>query len=253
MVDIISNVRPNVIQTLSGTVTQLVTDVEDNVVDGFILKDATGQVIVDAEEGLNLTVGEAITVTGEIAIDDDETSQFEALKITKTNGTVVLNPFGTAGAVTNDDILDGTNQRDVFNGGAGRDLLKGRGGGDTLSGGDSGDILIGGHGKDVLTGGGGKDTFGYDSLGEGGDRITDFNVKQDAIEIDGDLLKEGDVFESKIRNLDQIAEFVKLTQIGSQTVVSIDPDGEAGSASFNVLATLEGVNAVKLNARNFIS
>jgi hypothetical protein len=49
MVDTISNVRPNVVQTLLGTVTQLVTDVEDNVLDGFILKDATGQVSVDAE------------------------------------------------------------------------------------------------------------------------------------------------------------------------------------------------------------
>jgi hypothetical protein len=35
--------------------------------------------------------------------------------------------------------------------------------------------------------------------------------------------------------------------------VSIDSDGEAGSASFKVLATLEGVNAVNLGARNFTS
>lgn len=253
MVDTISNLRSNVIQTLSGTVTQLVTDVEDNVVDGFILKDATGQVTVDTNEALNLTVGEAITVTGESAIDDDGTSQFEALKITRVDGSVALNPFGTAGAAPDDDILDGTNQRDVLNGGTGRDFLKGRGGKDTLSGGDGGDILIGGRGKDVLTGGEGKDIFGYESLREGGDRITDFDVKKDVIEIDGSLFKAGDVFESKIRNLDQISEFVKLTQSGSRTVVSIDPDGVAGSASFKVLATLEGVNAVNLSARNFTS
>jgi uncharacterized protein len=127
------------------------------------------------------------------------------------------------------------------------------GGKDTLSGGDDSDILIGGRGKDVLTGGAGKDTFGYESLREGGDRITDFNVKQDVIEIDGDLFKKGDVFESKIRSLDQISEFVKLTQSGSRTVVSIDPDGNAGSDSFKVLATLEGVNAANLSARNFTS
>ncbi len=253
MVDTISNLRSNVIQTLSGTVTQLVTDVEDNVVDGFILKDATGQVTVDTNEALNLTVGQAITVTGESAIDDNGASQFAALKITKADGSVVLNPFGTAGAAPDDDILDGTNQRDALNGGTGRDLLKGRGGKDTLSGGAGGDILIGGRGKDVLTGGEGKDTFGYESLREGGDRITDFNVKKDIIEIDGSLFKAGDVFESKIRNLDQISEFVKLTQAGSRTVVSIDPDGAAGSASFKVLATLEGVNAASLSARNFTS
>jgi Ca2+-binding RTX toxin-like protein len=251
MVDTISNLRSNVIQTLSGTIKSLVTDPKDKVVDSFILKDATGEVLVDAEE-LNLTVGQPVTVVGEFDSNNgDGEAAFEALKITKADGTVVLNPFGTAGAASDDDILDGTNSRDVLDGGLGRDFLNGRGGKDKLSGGDGDDILIGGNGRDVLTGGNGQDTFGYQSLKERGDRITDFEVSEDAIDIDN-LLKNSPFDSTKLSNLSQLADFVKLTQVGSRTVVSIDADGSAGSASFKVLATLEGVNATSLSARNFI-
>ena len=244
----INTLQPNVIQTLSGTITQLVTDVEDKVVDAFILKDATGQVTVDATEGLNLAIGDAVTVVGESEIDNG-TPQFAALKITKANGTVVLNPFETAGASSNDDILDGTNKGDTLDGGAGRDFVKGRGGKDSLTGGAGADILIGGNGKDTLTGGKGKDEFVYESIKEGGDRITDFNVKQDVIVVD-DIF--GNLFEDiSGGSLDQFAEHLKLTQVGSSTVVQIDPDGTGGSTPFKVLATLEGVKAGDLSIRNF--
>ncbi len=252
MVDTISNVRPDVIQTLSGTIKAFVTDLEENEIDGFILKDGTGKVLVDVEE-LNLTVGKQVTVVGEYKIDDEDgEAEFEALKVTKADGTVVLNPFGTPGAGSDDDILDGTNRQDILDGGLGRDFLNGRNSKDNLSGGNGGDLLIGGLGKDTLTGGEGKDAFGYESLREGGDRITDFNVNQDVIKIDDDLFGN-DVFESqKIRSLDQLADFVKLTQVGSRTVISIDSDGAAGSARFKVLATLDGVKAENLSIRNFI-
>lgn len=247
MVSTINTLQPDVIQTLSGTITQLVTDTEDNVIDAFILKDATGQVVVDATEGLNLTVGEAVTVVGENEIDNG-TSQFAALKITRADGTVVLNPFETAGAGPNDDILDGTNGQDTLDGGQGRDFLKGRGGKDSLTGGNGRDLIIGGNGKDILTGGKGKDEFVYNLLKEGGDRITDFNVKQDVFVVD-DLFAT-DLFEdTNSGSIDQFADYVKLSQVGSSTVVRIDSDG-TGSAPFKVLATLEGVNAGDLSARN---
>ena len=250
MVDTISSLRPDVIQTFSGTVQSLIKDTEENIVDSFILKDATGEVLVDATE-LNLTVGQSVTVTGELEKSNSGGSTaFDALKITKADGTVILNPFETAGAAPNDDILDGTNSRDVLNGGSGRDFLKGRGGKDKLSGGEGDDILVGGNGKDVLTGGTGKDLFSYQLSREGGDRITDFNVKQDTIDIDN-LLKTNAFDSTKPSDLKQLADFVKLTQVGSRTVVSVDADG-AGSAGFKVLATLEGVSAATLSARNFI-
>jgi Ca2+-binding RTX toxin-like protein len=249
MVDTISSLQPNVIQTVLGTVSQIVKDGENGELDGFILKDATGEVLVDAED-LRLTVGEQVTVVGELENDEGEI-EFEALKITKADGTVVLNPFETAGAAPTDDILDGTNRRDILDGGQGRDFLKGRGGKDSLTGGNGGDILIGGLGKDNLTGGKGRDEFVYEALSERGDRITDFNVRQDALNID-DLFK-GDPFEStNVSSFNQLADYVKLTQAGSRTVVSIDSDGTAGSASFTALVTLEGVNATSLRVQNFI-
>jgi len=249
MASAINTIQPGVIQTLSGIITQLVTDVEDNVVDSFILKDATGQVVVDATDGLNLTVGDSVTVIGESEIDNG-TSQFEALKITKANGTVVLNPFETAGAGPSDDILDGTNGTDALDGKDGRDFLKGRGGKDSLLGGTGADILIGGNGKDSLTGGKGKDEFVYESLKEGGDRITDFNVKQDTIVLDD--VFANDLFEAvSSGSLDQFAGYLKLSQVGSSTVVRIDSDGTGGSSPFKVLATLEGVSVANLSARNF--
>ncbi|NJO40834.1 MAG: type I secretion C-terminal target domain-containing protein [Cyanobacteria bacterium CRU_2_1] len=252
MVDTISNLRSDIIQTLSGTVIRLVEDAEENEIDGLILRDATGEVLIDAEEGLNLSVGEQVTIVGELEIDDEDgETEFEALKITKADGTVVLNPFETAGAGANDDILDGTNRRDTFDGGQGRDYLKGRGGNDNLTGGNGGDILIGGRGKDSLTGGEGRDEFVYESLKEKGDRITDFNVRQDVLNIDD--VFEDDPFESTdITSFSQLTDFIKLTQAGSRTVVSIDPDGNAGSASFTALVTLNGVNARNLSAQNFV-
>jgi Ca2+-binding RTX toxin-like protein len=246
----ITALQPDVIQTISGTVTQLVRDNEENELDGFILKDTTGEVVVDAEEGVNLTVGEQVTVVGELEKDDGDI-EFEALKITKADGIVILNPFETAGAGPNDDIFDGTSGQDTFDGGLGRDFVKGRGGADNLTGGNSADILIGGRGRDSLTGGRGKDKFVYESLKEGGDRITDFNVRQDAIVVD-DIFADDRFEEVSGNNLDQFADFLKLTQVGSSTVVRVDSDGTGGSTPFKVLVTLEGVNAANLSVRNFV-
>jgi Ca2+-binding RTX toxin-like protein len=250
MADTVKTLKSGVVQTLSGTVVRLVADTEENEIDSFILKDATGEVLVDAEE-LNLTVGDPLTVVGELKTDEEEgETAFEALKITKADGKVILNPFGTAGAASTDDILDGTNRRDTFDGGAGRDFLNGRGGKDDLLGGAGGDILIGGRGKDVLTGGAGKDVFAYETVIEGGDRITDFNVRQDAIDLD-DVFGD-DIADIKGNSLDQFADVLKLTQVGANTVVRVDINGASGSASFKDLVTLEGVNAANLSARNFI-
>lgn len=251
MVDTIGNLKSDVIQTLSGTIDRLVTDPEDKVADGFVLKDATGQVAVDTNEALKLTIGDAVTVVGESEIDDDGTSQFEALKITKSDGTVILNPFGTAGAGPNDDILDGTNGRDDLDGGAGKDYLKGRGGKDRLTGGGGTDILVGGKGKDILTGGKGKDEFVYESLQDRGDRITDFSAKKDTIVLDG--VFADDLFEDITSgSLDQFADYLKLSQVGANTVVRVDADGTAGANSFKTLTTLKGVDAADLTVRNFL-
>lgn len=104
--------------------------------------------------------------------------------------------FGNAGDDTmlgkkgTDTLLGGTG-RDTLNGGAhadglfgqrGNDVLKGGAGNDVLNGGGGRDELNGQKGNDVLTGGAGRDVFFF-RKGNGDDRITDFEIGLDTIEI----------------------------------------------------------------------
>jgi len=91
------------------------------------------------------------------------------------------------------DTLDGGNGNDTLFGGAGNDrldggtgndLLSGDAGNDTLSGGAGDDRIDGGTGSDVLTGGTGRDVFVVTrSAGADRDRITDFRIGEDVIEL----------------------------------------------------------------------
>ncbi|MEG4862098.1 hypothetical protein QUA97_01595, partial [Microcoleus sp. CZ3-B2] len=94
----------------------------------------------------------------------------------------------------NDDI-NGVAGNDSLMGGAGNDNLNGSGGNDSLTGGDGNDILNGGIGNDSLsggvgndnlTGGAGSDTFIFEAT-SGEDRIADFVVADDKIQLAGSL------------------------------------------------------------------
>ena len=89
-----------------------------------------------------------------------------------------------------DDFLSGGDGNDQISGDAGNDTLQGGAGNDTLVGGDGNDILIPGAGQDTLSGGAGRDRFRFEkgSTGKPLDKITDFNPKQDIIEISKSLL-----------------------------------------------------------------
>ena len=99
-------------------------------------------------------------------------------------------------------IVTGTKSSEILNadfytwsmiyGDFGNDTLNGGAGNDTLNGGAGNDRLVGDFslnlntliGNDVLTGGSGADRFVYTRLGDGIDRITDFNRNEgDVIEI----------------------------------------------------------------------
>ena len=92
---------------------------------------------------------------------------------------------------TGNDTLDGGLGADQLFGEAGHDRLLGRDGSDLLVGGIGVDRLEGGLGKDRLNGGTGNDTMpgnaGADWFillkGDGIDRITDFNVALDLIDL----------------------------------------------------------------------
>ncbi len=93
-----------------------------------------------------------------------------------------------------DDRLGGTAEANNLSGGEGRDRIEGLGGNDSASGGAGDDAIVGGDGADTIDGGAGRDRM---SGGEGadlfifgagsgiGDRIDDFVMGVDDIDLSG--------------------------------------------------------------------
>lgn len=96
---------------------------------------------------------------------------------------------GNAGA----DVLNGDGGADALLGGAGKDQLFGGSGTDALFGDGGADTLTGGTAADKLSGGLGADIFVF-AAGDGADRILDFSLAQDRIDLTAfDLGGFGDV------------------------------------------------------------
>ena len=83
------------------------------------------------------------------------------------------------------DTLNGGSNNDLILGDTGNDFLRGSQGNDTLNGGSGNDTLFGDAGGDVLIGGVGSDRIAYNSPTEGTDKINNFNVSDDLIQIRG--------------------------------------------------------------------
>ena len=130
-----------------------------------------------------------------------------------------------------DDALFGGALNDALRGEAGDDELDGRSGNDALSGGAGADVLNGGAGFDRLSGGSGADTFVV-MADTGFDRITDFEIGTDRIEIDAATV---DAFDDLV-----------LTQRDGFTVVAFE-DGVGTYARIR----LDGVAADDLGAADF--
>lgn len=122
---------------------------------------------------------------------DFETRAQHTLTITATdafglsaNSIVTLNVVNAI--ETTPLTLRGTSGANRLQGESGNDLLYGYAGNDVLRGEIGNDKLHGGAGKDVLTGGAGYDVFIFDTKPNTKtnlDRITDFNVKYDTIQL----------------------------------------------------------------------
>lgn len=97
-----------------------------------------------------------------------------------------------------DDILKGGGKHDSLDGAGGADVLVGHGGYDRLIGGAGDDILVGGAGRDHLFGGEGSDVFIYDR-GDGFDRIHDFEVGVDTLNLHKLGLEDFDAFSAIAR------------------------------------------------------
>ncbi|WP_170419658.1 DUF4214 domain-containing protein [Ruegeria atlantica] len=131
--------------------------------------------------------------------DGDEFHIYNADKIElfdfESNGPVFEGLFVGEAEDSDDTIRDTSNGNglvlagggnDVVYGDHGSDFLHGGSGNDNLHGDDGDDGLFGGSGDDVLTGGSGADEFIFHaSVSQGADRITDFELGVDLIELRG--------------------------------------------------------------------
>ena len=143
------------------------------------------------------------------------------------------------------DFLKGGIKNDILQGEMGNDFLSGGVGRDQLVGSKGQDILLGNHGPDTLTGGEGKDRFVYLLDTDGVDRITDFNIRQDIVDLNQILNKPN------YKSLDPINSYLKFIQVGSNTKIEVDFNGDI-PGGFKSLLILENIMASHLNIENFI-
>ncbi|EHP5030716.1 cadherin-like domain-containing protein, partial [Vibrio cholerae] len=147
------------------------------------------------ESGKSVAFEVLITVKDENNI---ESEQLVTLNVSP-NGEANIAATSSFNASTGDDQIRGTDDNDIILGHAGNDVLDGGLGDDVLYGGSGNDILIGGLGDDILTGGSGDDLFKWvdGDLDNSKDRITDFTIGQDKIDL-------SDLFPDETRTLDQL-------------------------------------------------
>jgi Ca2+-binding RTX toxin-like protein len=150
-------------------------------------------------------------------------------------------------------VLYGTRKANVLTGGEKGDFIFGLGGNDKLRGGAGDDRLYGGTGKDVLSGGAGADVFVFDTKPgrSNGDRITDFNVKDDSIWLDAKLFRANKSLYGAIKNgsetkPQQMAK--KFFTLGDHAkdkndhvfydkktgILAYDPDGNGAAAAVEI-------------------
>jgi len=126
--------------------------------------------------------------------------------------------------------------------------LKGTPAPNTLKGTDGDDYIIGYQSRDILTGSAGNDVFGYTSIVEAGDIITDFKVGNDLIDLSAVLKNVG------FTGLNGISKgYVGFKASGANTIVTLDADGPSGSGTARPFALVQNVSVGQLNnPSNFI-
>jgi Ca2+-binding RTX toxin-like protein len=228
----------------------LSADIENLVLTGTASNDATGNAgnntltgnagnnTLDGGAGADKMVGGAgnDTYIVDNALDtvtDTAGTDHVMSSVSFTIGTGIENLTLTGAGNVN---ATGNTVANIITGNTGDNWLRGLTGNDTLDGGDGNDTLDGGNGFDVLTGGLGADVFDFNAVPAigGADTITDFVTG-----LGNDVLDISDVLSGYTGN---ITDYVQITQNGGDTIVSVDSNGLNGGVSFQLLATLTGVN-----------
>ncbi|MBD2090699.1 hypothetical protein H6F67_12625 [Microcoleus sp. FACHB-1515] len=112
------------------------------------------------------------------------------------------------------------------------DVINGQGGNDQIVGLSGDDLLRGGQGSDTLTGGIGRDRFVL-TAGTGSDRITDFTIGQDWMQLTG-------------MTFQQLSISQGTGTASRDTVIRLRNSNE-------ILATLSGVQASTVTANSFVT
>jgi hypothetical protein len=102
-------------------------------------------------------------------------------------------------------------------------IIRGGHGDDALSGGPGRDILSGGPGNDTLAGAGGVDQFVFGGVDTGADRITDFDLENDILDLSAFFWgRTGDARQFISVRLD--ADFSSPTPVLDSTLIVVRPD-----------------------------
>ncbi|WP_454742913.1 VCBS domain-containing protein [Cupriavidus necator] len=201
-----------------------------------ILRAGKGDDTVDGGAGIDL-------------LDFSDATGAVSLTLTQSSSATALN-LGAVGLGTdsykNMEGVIGSAFNDNLTGSAGNDALRGGAGDDLLAGAAGNDVLTGGAGADTLTGGAGSDTFRFLRADAASvDTISDFDVAPEAG--GGDVLDLSDLLSGVGVTTANAAQFVRLSEVDGNTVVSLDRDGSGAAAAFQDVAVLQGVVGLDLN------
>jgi 6-phosphogluconolactonase (cycloisomerase 2 family)/methionine-rich copper-binding protein CopC len=148
----------------------------------------------------------------------------------------------------NDRIKAGAGN-DVVKAGKGDDQAAGDAGNDRLIGDAGNDVLLGGAGDDQIKGGSGKDMLVYGGLTDGTDRFTDFNVAEDLLDLRGLF---GQAQFGGVSLTARFKQFIRLEQVGSDTAIKVDVDGNGTGTAFQTIITLSNVAVGSVQSTNFL-
>jgi Ca2+-binding RTX toxin-like protein len=162
---------------------------------------------------------------------------FESVDVTTGSGNDTINI-----TVGSNSIFSGAGN-DRVSSSAQDEYLVGDNGTDTLRSNGGNDTLVGGSGNDTLTGGNGQDRFRFENPTEGVDRLVDFNVNNDSIEVFGSNFGGGLVEDSSL-SVDQFVLGSAATDSSDRFIYNdangelfFDVDGNGSTAQVQ-LATL---------------
>lgn len=156
-------------------------------------------------------------------------------------------PVVTRLTFTTGEEIIGTGNRDILDGTDGNDLILGLNAGDIIAGNGGSDIIIGGRGSDILTGGADSDVFVFETPSDRRDRITDFEVGLDLIDLS--VLLDAPQYGSAT----PFEDYVRVIGRGNNAFVAVDLNGDFGRGDrFATFAVLQGVDAAEVTAESFI-